>query len=178
MIHNYYYSQDGQSRHGPVRPDELQKIGLTRETLIWREGLPDWVRAGDLAELAGLFSTSGPFYQPSYGHPTPASAGQYDVVPPNYMKRTNAFAVTSLVLGILGLVTSCFVVGLLLAILAVGFGHLAQRQIFQTGQPGYGLAMVGLVTGYIATGISLLILFVFFLFPVLIELRNISRGGS
>lgn len=179
MIHNYYYSQDGQSRHGPVRPDELQKIGLTRETLIWREGLPGWVRAGDLAELAGLFSTLDPFDRPSYMHPKPASAEQSGVVRPNdYMKQTNALAVMSLVCGILAMITSCFLVGLLLAIPAVGFGHLAWRQIFQTGQSGPGLALAGLITGYIAIGISLLLLFLFFSPRSLVVLGNVSQGGA
>jgi hypothetical protein len=39
---------------GPVSLVELKSLSeVTPETLVWYEGLPSWVRAGDLPELFG-----------------------------------------------------------------------------------------------------------------------------
>ena len=42
----WFYSSDGKQQ-GPVSPEELEALAragsVTRETLVWREGLPDWV---------------------------------------------------------------------------------------------------------------------------------------
>lgn len=78
---------------------------------------------------------AGPAPVRATGHPgSPAGA-------PHYMP-TNAFAVVSLVLGLLG--------GNLLAVI---FGHVARGQMRRTGERGDGMAIAGLVLGYI--GIAL-----------------------
>jgi hypothetical protein len=56
-----------------------------------------------------------------------------------YSEHTNTFAVLALVLGLLG--------GTALPIV---FGHLALGQIRRTGERGHGLAVAGLVLGYIS----------------------------
>jgi hypothetical protein len=55
---------------------------------------------------------------------------------------TNGYAIASLVLGILWL----FWIG---SVLAVIFGHIALNQVHRNGQSGRGLAIAGLVLGYI-----------------------------
>jgi amino acid transporter len=62
---------------------------------------------------------------------------------------TNPFAIVSLVLGIMG--------G---SVLAVIFGHLGRSQIKRTGQDGAGLALAGLVLGYIGVGVVLIIVII------------------
>jgi hypothetical protein len=63
----------------------------------------------------------------------------------------NALALTSLVCGLVGLAMVNFVPGAVVSILAVAFGHVALRQIRQapTPQRGRGLAVAGLVLGYV-----------------------------
>lgn len=70
---------------------------------------------------------------PYGGAPLPPSApyGAPD------MRPTNIFAVLALVFGILG------------GILAIPFGHVARSQIRRTGEQGDGLALAGLILGYI-----------------------------
>lgn len=51
---NYWIARN-REKTGPLRRDELLDAGLTEDTLVWREGLPTWTRAGSLEELAGLF---------------------------------------------------------------------------------------------------------------------------
>src|SRR5262245_50143221 len=76
-------------------------------------------------------------YPPPYGAP---------YAPPMLYPRTNGFAVTSLVCGILGLCAG----GFLVAIPAIVFGHIALAQINRLGglEQGRGMAIAGLVMGY------------------------------
>lgn len=50
----WFYEVDG-ARVGPVTPNRFLDLLLSKsivdETLVWRPGLPDWVRAASLAEL-------------------------------------------------------------------------------------------------------------------------------
>ncbi|MDR0708009.1 MAG: DUF4339 domain-containing protein [Treponema sp.] len=54
---------------GPFDMNELgqmaQKGRLTRESLVWREGLPQWEAAGNIPELASLFQTASASPQPA-----------------------------------------------------------------------------------------------------------------
>jgi hypothetical protein len=58
---------------------------------------------------------------------------------------TNGLAMASLACGL-----GQFVVGPLATIPAIVLGHMARRQIQRTGQPGAGLALVGLLLGWLA----------------------------
>ena len=68
-------------------------------------------------------------------------------------RRTNGLAVASLACGV-GQIFFWF----LAAIPAVVLGHMARRQIRQTGEDGAGLALAGLILGWI--GIILTVVFV------------------
>ncbi len=72
--------------------------------------------------------------------------------PPPLATKNSGLATASLVLGILSLVLTIIRIGPLLAIPAVIFGHLALSRINRAGGMlgGRGLAIAGLVTGYIS----------------------------
>lgn len=76
-------------------------------------------------------------------------------------KISNASSSTSH-LGINSLAVTAAVLGILLPPLAILFGHAALREIRATGQRGDGLAIAGLILGYLSmipiTGILLLVL--------------------
>ena len=82
--------------------------------------------------------------------PNAAAAGGPSVLP------TNGMAVASMVLGILGLFF-LFGIGPLLALI---FGYQSKRQIEESGgtQGGSGLAMAGIVTGWVGVGIVVLLI--------------------
>ena len=86
------------------------------------------------------------------GHSLGAQPQHYPV---QYMmpRRTNGLAVASLCCGV-GQIFFWFVA----AIPAVVLGHMARRQIRRTGEDGAGLALAGLILGWI--GIVLTVLFV------------------
>jgi hypothetical protein len=81
----------------------------------------------------------------------PSSMQQVQYAP--LQRRTNSLAVASLACG-LGQIFFWF----LAAIPAVVLGHMARRQIRQTGEDGQGMATAGLVLGWI--GIALTVLFI------------------
>lgn len=76
-----YYMHIGGQQVGPYEENELPSHGLTASTMVWREGMPDWVAASQVPELSHLLppSQQPPSYQPqpSYGPQQP-----YGVQPP------------------------------------------------------------------------------------------------
>jgi Domain of unknown function (DUF4190)/Domain of unknown function (DUF1707) len=95
------------------------------------------------SELAQLTADVTP---PPAAAPAPPAVG-----PPTFVKSsppTNGLAVASLVVG-------CLWVWWIGSLLAVVFGHVALNQIARTGQSGRGMAIAGLVLGYI--GLSTLL---------------------
>lgn len=98
---------------------------------------------------------------PEYGLSPQAYYGGYP--PVQRMPGTNGFAIASLVCSLAG-----FAWGVT-AILGVVFGHLARSQIRQTGQGGDGLALAGLIIGYIFIG-----LFAFIVLMVVLFLGSFS----
>ncbi|MGW5259660.1 DUF4190 domain-containing protein [Microbispora sp. NPDC004025] len=81
----------------------------------------------------------------AYQIPQPPPYG-YPAAPPP--RKTNGLAVASLVLGLTGFVTCGFT-----SILAVVFGHVALSQIRRDHTDGRGMAIGGLVLGWILTGL-------------------------
>jgi TPP-dependent 2-oxoacid decarboxylase len=72
-----------------------------------------------------------------------------------YVSRpTNGLAVTSLVMGVLG----WSLLPIIGAVIAVGAGHAARRAILRTGDGGNGLALAGLILGWLQVGPLLLLL--------------------
>lgn len=53
----YYIISNG-SHLGPYSKEELSLQGLTPDSLVWRAGLPEWVKASTLPELSEIISES------------------------------------------------------------------------------------------------------------------------
>ena len=61
-----YFIHDGNERQGPFTVDELKQKSIRRDTPVWKKGLTDWTRAGDIAELKSLFENIPPPFHPSH----------------------------------------------------------------------------------------------------------------
>ncbi|MDY0815398.1 DUF1707 and DUF4190 domain-containing protein [Kitasatospora purpeofusca] len=102
---------------------------------------------GQLARLVADLP-SGPMVAPQM---TVAQAGPVLLpVPPTFLappppRRTNAVAVTSLVLGLL-----CVPTGGLLGVPAVITGHIGRRQAAERNEEGDGMAVTGIVFGWLS----------------------------
>jgi hypothetical protein len=110
------------------------------------------------------------YYRPEAFHPQPYPPPQYPQQPPQYPtypaagpypppgygygyvhRATNGLAIASMVLGILWL----YWVG---SILALIFGFIARRQIKERNESGDGMAIAGIVLGFV--GIATLAIFI------------------
>ncbi|GAB4048895.1 DUF4190 domain-containing protein [Catellatospora paridis] len=124
-------------------------------------------------------------HQPAVGHPTggwPQVAGQpgapagtpgqphpYGAYPPPgyapypyvyLQRRTNGMAIGAMVTALAGAVMLCFygVPALLLGPLGAILGHVARRKIRESGEEGDGMALTGIIVGWIATALGFLII--------------------
>ncbi len=144
----WYYSNSG-VQSGPVSIEELRAKLASGEVsgadLVWRDGMTDWMPASVVAELA-----SGVRSMPA----VPGSA-TYPMAP-----ETPGMAVASLICGLVGLVGffACWVPGLA-GIGGIICGHKALRMMKgnEARYTGKGLAIGGLVTGYLATFFVLIV---------------------
>jgi hypothetical protein len=55
----YYYLEESKLG-GPVRVEEMKRKGLTKETLVWTEGMDDWKKIGNIPEIATKISAGEP----------------------------------------------------------------------------------------------------------------------
>ncbi len=81
----------------------------------------------------------------------PGSPPQVYVGVPGTQRPTNGLAIASLICGIGQIFL--FTVG---SVAAVVLGHLARRQIRQTGEEGAGIALAGMILGYIGLVLSII----------------------
>jgi uncharacterized RDD family membrane protein YckC len=77
----WYYARNGQ-RFGPVEETELQRLAGTGQIsgtdLVWKPGLPEWLPAGQMPELASFYWPA-----PSPPPPPPAPAEYSPYAPPS-----------------------------------------------------------------------------------------------
>jgi hypothetical protein len=138
---NYTIIGGDGKQYGPVSGGDLhQWIADGRvhaQTQAQSEGAPEWKALSEFSEFAGAFRNSAP-------PPLPASAP----APP---AKTSAMAVTSLVLGILGMFT-CGIT----ALIGLVFGIIALVKVKNSGGRlgGFGLALAGTIV----SGIFLLMI--------------------
>lgn len=84
--------------------------------------------------------------------PGPYSPAQYPGYGPPPQSATNGMAIASLVISLVGF----FICGGLLCPLGAIFGHVAKGQISRTGEAGDGIALAGLIIGWVGTGLVLI----------------------
>lgn len=134
-MQHWFYGENGQQT-GPIDDSGLHALIASGQigpaTLLWREGMPGWLTLEQLRASGGI----NPYTPPQF-------AGYGMINAP-----TSGLAITSLVCGIVSLVT-CMVI---LGIPAVICGHLAMSQIANSPTPvgGRGMALAGLVCGYLS----------------------------
>ncbi len=92
---------------GPLNADQLRDYNLTPQSMVWKEGMPDWMRAGNIPELSYLFQPGGSQVppRPGYGYQgygeAPYNGGEY--YPGRSDKSKTTAGVLALLLGGLGI---------------------------------------------------------------------------
>lgn len=67
-MRNYYIVKNG-ANSGPYSLDQLKYHGILPETMVWYEGLPEWVEARAVPELGELFVVPMVAYAPQIQKP-------------------------------------------------------------------------------------------------------------
>ncbi|MGZ3581579.1 MAG: DUF4190 domain-containing protein [Ktedonobacterales bacterium] len=117
-------------------------------------------------QYPGDYPPAPPQY-PAYG--TPPYSGYYAGPMP---QSTNAMAIASLACSI----ASFFIAPLIGAVLGVIFGHMALKQLRTSPEQGHGMAVAGLIIGYIHLALFVLIV-LFVLVFVIIGLSLSQQTG-
>lgn len=73
-----YFFIKNNERLGPFELEQLLQNGLTPDSLVWCQGMANWTKAGDVADLAAVFAPPMP-QAPAQPAPPPAPAAP---VPP------------------------------------------------------------------------------------------------
>ncbi|MFI3314265.1 MAG: CD225/dispanin family protein [Rikenellaceae bacterium] len=71
MDKNFYFFIDDRSmQHGPVRADYFKHHGIKGSTLVWFDGLPNWVEAQEVPSLTKFIDQTGveSLEQPAHYH--------------------------------------------------------------------------------------------------------------
>lgn len=148
------------------------------DTENWSAGQAEESYGGQYAPPAGRVWDPGPapYETPGFEPLTQAPGAAYP--PPLGLQLvpaapTNGMAVASLIFGILGWV----MIPVFAPLLAVIFGHVARGQIRNTGERGNGMAVAGLVLGYINLAFALIGLLVIIVIVLIAAAAASASGG-
>lgn len=102
-----YYIIINDQQQGPFAKEELLSRGLTPQTMVWCQGMPDWMPASSVHDLNDLFARP---QQPQYQQPYQQ---QYPQQPVGTFTNWLPWAIVGTVLGI------CSCIGLVLGIIGI-----------------------------------------------------------
>lgn len=156
----WYYADASEQQHSVDEsqiPELISNGTLLRSTLVWNESMADWIEAGQARPDWFGAAASGPVLAPAT---VAAQAPASHVGPASAKAPTDSLAICSLVFGILSLLCLGFLAG----IPAIICGHMARKKAAMETLPSAngGLALAGLVTGYIGTVFSVIGFIIYF----------------
>ena len=107
-----YYIAEGTTKRGPFAEQELIGAGLRPDQLVWREGLANWLPAGQVAELRSLFAAAAVASAPAAPLPAPISYAAPATYPPaaDVSSKKIAAGICGILFGTFGI--HKFIVGL------------------------------------------------------------------
>jgi len=176
----WYYSKNG-TQLGPIGTEDIQsKLAsgeIAQSDLVWKDGMADWLPAGQIAELRVVLQATSPV-APAPSSPVvenspytpPVTAAPVSPVPYGGLpvSANCGKATAAMVLGICGIVFAicCSFVGVILGILAVIFGNLAKTEIAQNPYLAahLGKAKSGVLMGWIAIALGVVMVVVSLVF--------------
>jgi flagellar basal body-associated protein FliL len=138
--------------------EALSRGEFSSEDLAWKEGLNGWVMLGDLLQNTQKMTAPAEERPPVYSNLTPQSISDSGAhIQTIVVNKNEPLSIWALVLGILSLVS--VLLGFIPGIPAVICGHLGLSRIKR--QPflgGRGMAIAGLITGYLGIMVSCIFL--------------------
>ena len=85
-MNKYYYIDAQRQTVGPFTVSQLAAEGIRPDTLVWCEGMPEWIRASNIPELQSILCSNVPpmpgyqgnQYQQAGASNQPSNAPQYE----------------------------------------------------------------------------------------------------
>lgn len=103
-----FFIVENNQQAGPFTIEEMAAHGVTPSTPVWREGMSDWAPAGNIPELAPLFSSAGPVPQAAQSFDS-IDAGT-EVCPKTWLAESILVTLFCCIpFGIVGIVKACSV---------------------------------------------------------------------
>ncbi len=66
-MNRYFYIDTEGKQKGTFSPQELRQEQVKKDTLVWTQGMEQWKRADEVAELSLLFDTASTMQNTIYG---------------------------------------------------------------------------------------------------------------
>ena len=63
-MNRYFYVDSEGKQKGTFSPEELKSENIKKDTLVWTQGMSEWMRASSVAELDAIFAESVGYYPP------------------------------------------------------------------------------------------------------------------
>lgn len=170
-MEQYYYISSSKQQVGPISLEEMLGAPLLRETSVWKTGLPKWVKAEELPELASLFQSQAaaapvqdiPAAQPATANGAPVN---------EYLLKPN----NGLVWAIFSCVFCCLPTGIYAIILASKVDSLWLQKRYDESrlmaEKARKWSIIGAVVGIVGS-----ILYLIFTFFVLSKNGNFPAVG-
>ncbi|MBQ5369986.1 MAG: CD225/dispanin family protein [Bacteroidaceae bacterium] len=149
----YYYLNSAQQQMGPVYADEFPRLGLTGETFVWCEGMPNWVKANQVPEILPYLNGHSPVYGggASYGNANGAAPSKpQPPCPDNY-----------LVWSILSTVFCCWPIGIVAIIKSAKVNNLWTQGYYEQAQNTANEAKKWCIVSAVSAIAFMIIYFVF-----------------
>ena len=103
-MEQYYYT-DGTERYGPFTIEQLRERNITGSTLVWKEGMADWLPASQVTELQSLLTPADTFSAPAI--PSYANTTTPGLPPKNWLVESILVTILCcLPLGIVGIINA------------------------------------------------------------------------
>lgn len=112
-MEQYYYLDENQQQKGPIPLTDFMRTGITKHTLLWKNGMPGWQAAGNIPELALYFQTTTP--PPPAPEPGASAQTEKPQNAPSDRQKPNTFLIWS----ILTTVLCCLPLGIVAIIFSV-----------------------------------------------------------
>lgn len=116
---------------------------------------------------------------PAAGYPVQTTPGAPPVMPYGYggyaPRKTNGLAVASMILSILGIIWVLPFIGSLIGVI---MGHISLGQVKRTGEGGRGMALAGVIVGYVGIAIIVFVVLGFVLLAATSTSYRYSSYGA
>ena len=134
-------------------------------------GWPDqsWPAPAQYGDPSGYPGSGGPAQpgSPAGGYPPQYGFGGYAPPPMAPASHTNGMSIAALVVSLVGAVgLICYGAGGVLGIVGAILGHVARKQIRERGEGGDGMALAGIIIGWITTALAVVIVALVIIFVV------------